>query len=115
MRSKILRGLGALAIIALPLTGCSQPDYDKYSSAYKMSDERVNESLADKINKIAVYSIFDKDRVINYQTFLDITGLKRELPESNDNSPLWIEVTPNGGVNQTVLNGRVRLDIPHDV
>ena len=105
----------ALALLGATLGGCDQSkDYRPVETSQERV-ERANESLATRINKIAVYGTFN-GRVMDYKTFAEITGIPKEIPSRYENAPVWIEVSdlPVLRQNANTIEGstRVRIDLP---
>ena len=115
--------LGAIVLgTATALSGCGRSNsiYDKSSqlSSQEEVTRRGCDYLADQINQIAVYTIFN-GRVMLYKDFTESTGIERNLSQEFYERPVWVVVVPNGrGVKQEVIKtdsssseGYIRFDI----
>jgi hypothetical protein len=104
-----------LALLGATLSGCDWSKEYRPIESRQERVERANESLATRINERAVYGTFN-GRVMDYKTFVEITGIPKEIPSRYENAPVWIEVSDLPGLRQNANtieeSTRVRIDLP---
>tara|TARA_Y100000034_G_C6867005_1_gene395298 strand:- start:323 stop:790 length:468 start_codon:yes stop_codon:yes gene_type:complete len=108
----LLAGLSAIAICVSSISD----NMSNYSEPRELGKEEIAErnrdSVKDDINKIAVYQLFNGSPM-DYQSFLEVTGIEGDLSSDFDGSPLWINVSAHEGIKYSAEDdGRVRIDIP---
>ena len=119
----IKKTLSGIALAgALGVAGCGKTELPK-NTTHEMY-ERSADHLEQDIRKIAVYQGFNDGRYgVSYQTFTEVSGIKRELSQDANDLGVWIEVIPEtrpyAPLQQGIMResedekGRVRLDIPY--
>ncbi len=89
-------------------------------TTYLDSERRNAESLTERINKIAVYGIFN-GRTMSYKQFSEITDIDQTLESDYDNLSIWINVERDvlSNMMQKLVReseeskGYIRIDIPY--